>query len=179
MSELGNPLAPQGGQAPGPMAPPDAHAPLQQTVQDAHQQAAAKVGKIRQAQQMVGKMLGTMDGLSKLGDLVTPEDVMKGAGEIVGHGGDPMQIAGLLADMPQGGEAIAQWLSGNVEKLQGAKANLDQAMAGAQHEAGVAALHSIAMHHIGQAYGAGAPPAAPAVEGPEASEGLGNALRPD
>lgn len=151
---------PQGGPpAPGPGPMPEGHAPLQAGIMAAHGQAAAQVGKLKQATAMAGHISGELDTLAAMGDQVTPEDVIKGAGVLVGHGADPMQMATLLADMPQGGEALASWLQQHAQQLQQTTAGLQQQLAVARHTAGVAALHGIAMHHIGQQFGAVAPPA--------------------
>lgn len=141
-----------------------------------HGQAAAQLGKLRQARDLLGKVGSQLAELASMGDAVTPEDVVKGAGALVGHGADPMQMAGLLADLPQGGEAISSWLQAHAQTIAQSTAALDQKLAMARHEAGVAALHGIAMHHIGQAFGEASPPPTQMAEG-QGDEG--NALRPD
>lgn len=158
-----NPLAPM----PQPVVQstlPFAHSPLEATMQKAHSAASAQVTKLTEARNIQDHMRTTIEGLAGMGDSVTPEDVIKGAGSIVSKGGDAMALAGLLADMPQGGQALSSWLAQNESKLQASEQQLNQQLALARHDAGSAALHLIAMQHIGERFGAGVPASQPNVE---------------
>lgn len=178
MSEQGNVLAPapSGAPAPQPQAGtmPEAHSQLETSVQQAHSGAAAKVSKLKEALAQADNIRGELAGLSAMGDNVTAEDVIKGAGNLVGKGGDPMAMASLLADMPQGGQALSTWLGQHTQQLGANEQQIKQQLALAQHDAGSAALHVIAMHHIGEqfkaAQGQQAPPVGNDLEGaPNAS----------
>ena len=144
-----NPLA----APPQPPALPDGHGPVEQAVGKAHTQAAGQLAQLTKQKTMVGNVKSELDKLSALGESVTPEDVIKGAGLLVGKGADPMAMASLLADMPQGGQALAAWLQQHDTQLAQNEQQLDQMLAGARHQAGSAALHVLAMDHIKQKFG--------------------------
>lgn len=131
---------------------PDGHEPLLASVKQAHSQAASQLGKLQEGKAMLGHLRTEFDSLMAMGDNVTPEDVIKAAGNLVGKGGDPMQLANKLADMPQGGQAIEAWIQQQATQLGQSEKMLDQQLALARHSAGNAALHLIAMHHIGEQF---------------------------
>lgn len=108
-----------------------------------------------------------LDKLVKLGDTVTPEDVIEGVGTLVAKGSDPMQMAGVLADMPAGGAALSAWVKQHAQQQAMVTQQFAQQHALAQHELGVSALRSLAGHH-GELPGAMAHPAfaAPAPPAP-------------
>lgn len=150
-----NPLTPQAPQL------PDDHGPLAKSISDAHGAAAAQLSGLQKARAMTDHLRGELSKLTALGDNVTPEDVIKGAGVIVGKGGDPMALANLMADMPMGGQAINGWLQQHVATLDVNEKKLDGAITAARHQAGVAALHHIAMRHIASAFEGASASAAP------------------
>lgn len=150
MSQEGNALAP-----PAPTLP-EGHGQVAESLGAAHGQAAAQFAKLREAKAMVTHIRSALDGLASMGDSVGAEDVIKAAGGLVANGGDPVALAGLLADMPQGGQAIQAWVAGHAEQLKANEAQLDQQLGMARHEAGASALHSLAMQHIGAAFPPGA-----------------------
>lgn len=91
--------------------------------------------------EMVRRELSTLEAL---GDMVTPEDVIKGAGKLVAGGLSPRAMSGLLADMPHsGGVALQGWLSQHSEQLAQREAQLEPMMAVARHVIGVGALHQL------------------------------------
>lgn len=135
---------------------PEDHQPLASTIDKVHSAAAAQLGKLTEAKGMVEHIRAALQGLAAMGDNVTPEDVIKGAGSVVAKGGDPMAMASLLADMPQGGQALGAWVASHEQQLAANEQQLEQQLANARHGAGVAAMHLIAMHHIGNQFG-GAP----------------------
>lgn len=175
MSDQGTPAGNQ-PDAPAPSVP-DGHGPVEQAVGQAHANASGQLAKLTQAKRNIANIRGEMETLTKLGDSVTPEDVIKGAGMVVGKGGDPMQLAGLLADMPQGGEALQGWLQQHDQQMTQNEQQVDQLLAQARHSAGSAALHVLAMDHIRRKFeGAqGAPQAPTAIQTPGAPP---NALAP-
>lgn len=139
-----------------------AHAGLLDSVHQDAQNRYAATGKALGHMVQMGE---EMAALAKLGDTVTPEDVISGAGKIVAQGGaSPVALAGLLADMPQGGgPGLAAWVAGHAQTL---TANVQQISAmhnQNRHQLGVAALHSLAAQ-ARQAPG-GAPAMAPQAPG--------------
>lgn len=172
MSGIGNALAPAGASGQPPVSPdlPAAHAPMADTIAQAHAAATAQVKQLSTQRQMMDHLRTELGSLAGLGDAVTPEDVIKGAGMLVGHGADPMKLASLLTNMPQGGEAISGWVQQHLQVINQNEAGLDQQLAAARHSAGVAALHHLAMNHIEQGFqnAPGAGPTPPAPEQPNA-----------
>lgn len=166
MSETGNPLAPASQQS----ALPSSHGKIADFISQAHSAASAQVQKLTEARSLADAIRSAMDGVVALGDNVTPEDVIKGAGSIVGKGGDPMQLASLLADMPQGGQALAAWVQQHDQVLGQQEKAIDQKLAVARHGAGTAALHLLAMNHIASKFGT------PAAQAPAPNTETSNAL---
>ena len=123
--------------APGPDAPGSpAVGPAPPTLADAHEMAKARYAKTAAADSILTSIRTELDQLTKLGDTVTSEDVIQSAGRLVASGATPMEMASLLADMPEGGQALANWI-----------AQQDQAVT--QREAQVAPLHALARHQVG------------------------------
>jgi hypothetical protein len=90
-----------------------------------------------------------MDGLTKLGDTVTPEDVISAAGRVVGHGVDAKGMATILADMPpMGGQGLAGWLMMHDQAITQQEAHAETLQAILQHRMGQAALRAIAGLHV-------------------------------
>ena len=92
---------------------------------------------------MTTKSLATLDNvrkqltaLAELGDNVTTDDVIDAAGKLVSQGIAPHDMAVLLSDMPEGGQALAQWVSQHAEGA-------------AQREQQVKGMHSISQHELG------------------------------
>lgn len=151
-----NDLTPQAGPQ-GQPSLPSGHSPLESSINTAHKAARGQVSKLQDSLKIADQTRQELATLSALGDQVTPEDVIKGAGALVGKGADPMEMAGLLADMPQGGQALSSWLQQHEAKLGQNEQALQQQLGTARHTAAMAALHSLAMNHIGQAFGQGQP----------------------
>lgn len=97
---------------------------------------------------MLDKVRLELGNLQKLGDMVTAEDVVRGAGELVSAGASPHDMAALLASMPEGGEALAQWIAGHEQMVTGKEQELEQPLAVMRHELGVAAFRVLAGEHL-------------------------------
>lgn len=140
-----NPMAPApsplAGSAPGPVAHPDISSWLE-TLQ-------AQFAKSGKALRLVGGFESQLEKLQKLGDTVSPDDVVEAAGKMVDQGADPLALAGLLADMPDGGGAIAGWLAQHTAALAAQKSQLAAVHEALRHQLGVTSLHaltSVTMH---------------------------------
>ncbi len=181
MSEIGNALMPQAQAqaAPSPQLP-DAHAGLAGTIGKAHDAASAQLSKLQAAKTLVSHIRSGLENLTKLGDMVGAEDVIKAAGDIVGKGGDPIALAGMLANMPEGGQAIQSWVTEQAAKLAQNEAQLTQQLNLAKHQTASAALHVMAMDHIGQKFQPPQGEASPEAAGPmeQIESEAGNALTP-
>ena len=128
----------------------------------AHDMARSRFLKTGQVMDRVDKIRTELTTLAKLGDTVTPEDVIKGAGKLVASGMDPMQMASLLADMPtNGGVALANWVAQHAQAMTQKEAQFGQVHAQARHESGVAALRLLAGHTHASLSGATPSQAAP------------------
>ena len=153
-----------------------------QLLASAHQNALAMYGKTSEAMGRFAKIQQGLGKLATLGDSITPEDVIKEAGVLVGHGESPQQLAALMADMPtSSGEALAGWVAQHLQMVQQNVAKMQQVHAGAQHEMGVSALHALAADGQGGAptalSGGGNGPSAPnaLTSGPSPLPSLGAA----
>lgn len=103
--------------------------------------------------------------LATLGDMVTDEDVVEASGRLVAQGMEAHEVAGMLASLPAGGQALADWVQEQAAAAAQREQQLGQAHEMARHELGVRAFRALAAHHL-------APPEA----GPEGM--AGNALTP-
>lgn len=71
----------------------------------------AQFSKSGEAMEVLHKTKAEMDKLVNLGDSVTEDDVMRAAGSFVSFGADPHKVATMLADTPQAGPQLAQWVA--------------------------------------------------------------------
>jgi hypothetical protein len=113
------------------------------------EQAKARYAQTSEAGKRTQNALGEVQQLQALGDTVTPENVIQGAGKLVAAGESPQQMAALLADMPQGsGEVLQGWLAQHAQQLQAALAQLKPYHKDAAHQLGVNALHGLIAHSM-------------------------------
>lgn len=140
--------SPQGGPglAPVPQGPPPS---LDQQLDE----LGAKYQKLTSAGAMLSRVRMTLDSLAKMADMVSTEDVIKGAGQLVASGLDPLSVAGLLADMPQAGEQLASWVKGHDADVRKREAQLATVTSGIRHQMGVVGLRSL----MEKSKGGGAP----------------------
>ena len=125
---------------------------------DAHEQAKAHYAKTTAADSMLNSVRAELDKLTSLGDTVTSEDVIQAAGRLVAAGLTPMAMAGLLADMPEGGQALANWVAVHDQDVTQREAQLAPVHALVRHQVGVTGLHSLMQQ---MQTGPGGPGAAP------------------
>lgn len=146
---MDNPLMPQGMAPPeanvdpgaiGPQAAPAGGPPQMQSFE----QLAAGYDKLQEAQGTLQKVRGVMDQLAGLMDTVTAEDVIEGAGVLVANGLDPVAVAGLLAEMPDGGEQLAEWIATHDQQMKEREAQLAQVSTVLRQRLGTAALAGLA-----------------------------------
>lgn len=139
-------------------------------LQGAHDTATGMFGMTSKAIQHLTQRIQGLDSLFKLGDAVSPEDVIGEAGKMVASGAHtPVEMAGVLADMPtSGGQALAQWVQGHMQEAQGMLQQVQSAHALARHEMGVSGLRLLA--------GGGSPGSGPS--GPAMPPGVGSGVGP-
>lgn len=168
----GNPLAIDQQQQGGAGTPPDIGAALEK----AHSMAKAMYKQTAKASAHLRSMNKALSGLAKMGDMVTPEEVVEAAGELVATGThSPTEMATVLADMPQGGQALAAWIDQHLENNENMLGQLAQMHKLAQHEMGASALRLLLWEGKNAPPNAAAEPQGPAAPGNALMGSLGNA----
>lgn len=135
---------------------------IMSAMQKAHEMAQGMFQHTGQTMRQLATIQTELAGLSKLGDTVTTEDVVKTAGNLVAHEAiPPLEMAGDLATMPKGGEALAGWVADHLASAQANLAQVAQSHAIARHELGTSALRTLALDHGMGGVAAVQTPAAP------------------
>ncbi len=111
-----------------------------------HDAAKAQYDKLEASRQTLDKVRVELDHLSGLGEALDQEAVIKSAGKLVSHGLGASAMAALLADMPEGGEALHDWVAGHGEALAKQEAMIDPQLAEMRHHLGLAGLRLAAAH---------------------------------
>lgn len=178
---LGNPPPSGVPSVPGPAdasnvasPPPPAPSVPEQMLSE----AKGRYDAVHKVVTQLGRTRKGLDALVAKGDAVTSDDVLDEMAELVAHGADPKNLAAIIAGntqagvgpMPPSGEPLAGWLrDAEARIIAPAEAALRPAMALAQHQLGVAAVHKLVeVHAKAQAAGqatAQAPGASPALGG--------------
>ena len=143
-------------------------------------QAQGRFDAMKKVYTQLGRIRKGLDALVAKGDAVVSDDVLDEMADLVAHGADPKVLAAMIAGntqagvgpMPPGGEPLAGWLR-NAEAgiVAPAEAQLRPAMALAQHQLGIAAVHKLVDTHAKAqaAQTLAAPPAASPAFGPSTS----------
>ena len=182
LNGAGTPL-PQGptpdGVPSAPAGPPDFTSKMLSQAQgrfDAVKKAAAQVARTRKG----------LDALVGMGDSVTSDDVLDEMADLVAHGADPKVLAALIAGntqagvgpMPPSGEPLAGWLQhAEAQIVAPMEAQLRPALALAQHQLGVAAMHRMVDLHA-KAGGASPPQGATPLQTAPPPPGAGGFAQP-
>jgi len=184
-SLLGGMGTPPTGEASAPAdalaAPPPAPSVPDQMLS----QAKARFAAVAKATKQFGQIRKGLDALVAKGDAVTSDDVLDEMATLVSHGLDPKALAAMIAGnteagvgpMPPSGAPLAGWLT-TAEKdiVAPMEAKLRPAMALAQHQLGVAAVHKLVEVHSKAQGGRG--PSAPSAPSEATSPMLGGASLP-
>lgn len=145
MSDQGTPqnaLMPEpSGSQPAPAGPQPS------SLDQFHGQMAAHSAKMAEAGKTLDKVRSELGKLASMGDAVTAEDVIKAGGALVSHGLAPMAMASLLADMPEGGEALQGWVQQHLADVTQREQQLAQVQAQVRHQQTQAALHLLGRDH--------------------------------
>lgn len=115
----------------------------------------SKYQKLMQAGETLSSVRVGLDKLSTLADTITQEDVIKEAGVLVAKGLTPTSVAGLLADMPENSEQLAQWVAKHDQDVTQREAQLEQVTNGIRHQLGVQAIHGLMLDHVREKLNAG------------------------
>lgn len=147
-----NPLLQADNAGPGPTAVPSvspAGDPMLGALQQAHGKSSSQFDKLATSRKMLDSVRSSLDALTKLGDTVEPEDVIKAAGDLTGAGLEPAALAQLLATMPQGGGVgLAAWVQQQDQMVTQREAAVDQQQKLAAHQLGVDSLHLLMHDHM-------------------------------
>lgn len=111
-------------------------------------QANARLNAADKVSKQLTNITGELTNLAKMGDTVTPDDVVNSAGRLVAQGSDAMEMAGLLADMPENPQQLQAWIAQHAQAAQAQVAKLAPVHDLARHHVGMAALRMITAHSI-------------------------------
>jgi hypothetical protein len=146
------PGIPMGGPAPPPntLAKPGGQQfSVADHVQTNWDQAQAQHKQLMAAAKRMSVAKNMLDKLKKMGDQVQVEDVIEGAGTMVGAGFSPQALAQLLAQMPTtGGEALQAWVEQQDQRAQQMDIQLQQKMKAAVVHKGITAMAALHVDHI-------------------------------
>jgi hypothetical protein len=157
--------SPPAGQTPGGFSAEQHVEQNWQQAQTQHKQLMASEKRMKVARTM-------LDSLKKKGDQVQVEDVIEGAGTMVGAGFSPQALAQMLAQMPTtGGEALQAWVEQQDQRAQQMDMQLQQTLKSSAIHRAITGMASLHIHSIKQKHMAMAGPSGPAMGG-------GNALGP-
>lgn len=136
--------------------------------------ANAKLEKLTTMGHLLRKTREELDGLVKMRDTVTEEDVIGAVGKIVAAGGKPMEMASMLADAPfHSSEALQAWIAKKDVAVRQMEQQMQIAEATTRHELANAGLHMMSAQYFSdqaqgqEAEAAGAMGQAPAEEMPQ------------
>ena len=159
----GVPSVPEPADASNVASPPS---PAPSVPEQMLSEAKGRYDAVHKVVTQLGRTRKGLDALVAKGDVVTSDDVLEEMSDLVAHGADPKYLAAIIAGntqagvgpMPPGGEPLAGWLR-NAETTLVApmEAQMRPAMALAQHQLGVAAMHKLVEAHV-KGGGAGAAP---------------------
>jgi hypothetical protein len=126
-------------------SPPGSFDPVHQQMY----QAKTAFEQNMKAFDVLDRVRDELDELMNMGDMVRPEDVIKAAGRLVGHGFGAENLAQLLSDMPTvGGQGLASWIRMHDISVVKAETQLQQQTAAFQSRMGVTALRSLAASQV-------------------------------
>ena len=162
-----NALMPQGADAPAGSGPEDDPGAQGMPGQAPPPPADPMVQyqKLQVAEKTLGIARSGLAKLAELGDTVTPEDAMKEVGLLVAAGLSPVSVAGMLADMPQQGDLLAEWVKKQEMDVAKRGVQLGFIMTGLRHHLATGALQGLVIHHIQETGMAGEVPPPEALNG--------------
>lgn len=109
-------------------------------LQSTHDNTAERFSRLKGARTMLDTVRRALEGLADLGDIVKPEDVVKTAGNLVSEGLGPLPLAKLLADMPEGGQSLQNWINSHLQNIDQREAQLAPVLEATRHAQAVQAM---------------------------------------
>lgn len=118
--------------------------PIVAAMAQSHDHAKALYDRTSQAMEHLHDLGSKLSELGKLGDQVSPSNVIETAGDLVASGRfSPTEMAGYLVDMPPGGQALAGWVQQHLQNNQANLAQVKPMHELARHEMGASALRAL------------------------------------
>lgn len=132
------------------MTPPPVNRQARQNPVKAGLEATqAQYNKVKEAHQLVDHARFELDELAKLADTVIPDDVLKAAGRLVGHGFGSANMAELLSTMPStGGAPLAAWIAQHDVAFRQTEAKMQLMRQQMQHQLAVQGMQYLAAEHL-------------------------------
>jgi hypothetical protein len=148
---------------------------VEQHVESNWEQAQAQHKQLMASQKRMNVAKSMLDKLKKMGDQVQVEDVIEGAGTMVGAGFSPQALAQMLAQMPTtGGEALQAWVEQQDQRAQQMDQQLQQNIKASAIHRATTAMASLHVHSIKQQHLAAQGMSGP----PSGGSSMGGALAP-
>jgi hypothetical protein len=171
---MGAPAGPQGPANALAKPSPTGQFNVEQHVEQNWEQAQAQHKQLMASAKRMSVARKELDSLKKLGDQIQVEDVIQGAGTMVGAGFSPTALAQMLAQMPTtGGEALQAWVEQQDQRAQQMDQQLQQKIKSSAIHRGMAAMASLHVHSIKQGH-----MAAQGMGPPQGGGPVGGALAP-
>lgn len=113
-------------------------------------QAAARFDKMKEAKQQIDAVLDAFGHLTDLQDTVQVRDVVKACAGIVAAGVPAVQMATILADMPEQPGQLQAWVKDEFDKAQQAEKTIDHGLQVTRHGLLTSALEHLIGHSAEQ-----------------------------
>jgi hypothetical protein len=140
-----NPLMPEGApQAPGPEQAPGPQAAGEAASPD---DLMAKYAKLQKAGQILDTSISGLVRLAELGDTIEQADVVHESGVLVAEGIDAAAMASMLAEMPEKGDLLQEWVNGHLADMAQRQAQLQFVTRAVRQEIGVASMRELMVQY--------------------------------
>lgn len=128
---------PQG--APAPIAEPQAEPAGAPQAPD----MMAQYDKLRSAGAMIDVSIEGLIRLAELGDTIEQSDVVRESGVLVAKGIDSAAMASMLAEMPEKGDLLQEWIQGHLADMAQRQAQLQFVTRAVRQQIGVGAMQGL------------------------------------
>lgn len=108
--------------------------------------AAEQFKTIKESKAQIDSVMTEFKKLTDLQDTVTTKDVVKGCAGIVAAGVPAVQMASILADMPESGQQLQAWVKHEYEQAVTGDQKISEAMNYLRHQLMTASLHTLIAH---------------------------------
>lgn len=108
--------------------------------------AEARFDKMKEADSQIKAVIQAFGGMMNLADTVTTKDVVGACADIVAAGIPAVQMATILANMPEQPQQLQAWIKHEFEQAQTADQKIQQGLAITRHQMISAGLNSLIAH---------------------------------